>query len=352
MTALEIVLLVGGAALFVLSFVVPTKKQEASEEVRAMIEEEVKKKVTEETEGIKKHVDTVVDDTVTAAQEKTERSLERMSNEKIMAVQEYSDTVLEEINKNHKEVMFLYDMLNDKHDSLVSAVNEANQVINETKESTQLASEAAYAVKSSTKEAVDTVNSFRAMSPEYSSVPEFDISQVLKYSQNPVVNLPHISIEAEMPETTEMPGEATYSPMAEGVYGAESVSDSKVSAETTEKTVAASENKATVQPEEKADGDVNAVKAEDKQPNDKSKNGGKVRTLKWAEAAEKQADEVMSSDAAGTIGGMVSEEERAIVQDAVIKLHEAGKSDVEIARSLDMGVGEVSLIIGLHNNNK
>ncbi len=35
-----------------------------------------------------------------------------------MAINEYSDTVLDSINKAHNEIMFLYSMLNDKHDEL------------------------------------------------------------------------------------------------------------------------------------------------------------------------------------------------------------------------------------------
>lgn len=48
----------------------------------------------------------------------TKRSLEKEANSKIMAINEYSDTVLDSINKAHNEIMFLYSMLNDKHDEL------------------------------------------------------------------------------------------------------------------------------------------------------------------------------------------------------------------------------------------
>lgn len=74
---------------------------------------------------------------MTYAMEKTERSLERLSNEKIMAVNEYSELVLKEINKNHDEVMFLYDMLNDKHSHLKNTVNEAARTAKEVEESTK-----------------------------------------------------------------------------------------------------------------------------------------------------------------------------------------------------------------------
>ena len=69
------------------------------------------------------------DETVHYAVEKTERSLERVTNEKMLALGEYSDSVLSEIDKNHKEVMFLYDMLSDKHAALENTVKEVNSTV-------------------------------------------------------------------------------------------------------------------------------------------------------------------------------------------------------------------------------
>ncbi len=122
MEMIEIALLVIGALIFVVSFLVPSSKEEASVS-NELAQGEIRKLVAEEMERIKQQVDGVVDESITYAIEKTERSLERISNEKIMAVNEYSDTVLSEIHKNHQEVMFLYDMLNDKHISLKQTVN-------------------------------------------------------------------------------------------------------------------------------------------------------------------------------------------------------------------------------------
>ncbi|MBQ7925083.1 MAG: hypothetical protein IJ335_02190 [Lachnospiraceae bacterium] len=106
---------------------------------------------------IKAHVDDVVEETVTYAMEKTERSLERLSNEKIMAVNEYSDTVLQEINRNHNEVMFLYDMLNDKHKNLKDTVQEVNKTVKEVVETK--------------KEAEEVVNTFQMLAPEIVDTP-------------------------------------------------------------------------------------------------------------------------------------------------------------------------------------
>lgn len=129
MDMMEIVLLVAGCGVFILSFLIPMKNEESSEETRGLAKEEIKALVSEELEAVRGHVDDVVEEAVTYSIEKTERSLERLSNEKIMAVNEYSDTVLAEIHKNHEEVMFLYDMLNDKHINLKNTVSEVNRKI-------------------------------------------------------------------------------------------------------------------------------------------------------------------------------------------------------------------------------
>lgn len=134
MGILEVILLLAGAVLAVLSFVLPVDKEETSRETKVLAKEEIKTMVDTEMNSIKQHVDDVVDEAVGYAVEKTERSLERLTNEKIMAVNEYSDTVLQEIHKNHEEAMFLYDMLNSKHDTLKDTASEAGKVVQEARE--------------------------------------------------------------------------------------------------------------------------------------------------------------------------------------------------------------------------
>ena len=149
MGIMEIVLLIVGAGVVVLSFLIPAKKDADFAPDLELARTEVKKLVSEEMEQIKQQVDDTVEEAVSYAMEKTERSLERISNEKIMAVSEYSDTVLTEINKNHQEVMFLYDMLNDKHTSLKKT---ANVVEKTAKEAESLAKEAFKTLKPETIE--------------------------------------------------------------------------------------------------------------------------------------------------------------------------------------------------------
>lgn len=149
MGTLEIVLLLLGGVIFVLSFVIPSKMEEMSKETRELVEDEVKSIVNKEMDGMKGKIEDIVDETVTYAMEKTERSLERVSNEKIMAVNEYSDTVLEDINKNHKEVMFLYDMLNDKHQNIKNTVSEVEKTVKEVEQTAKEAVKEVESVKES-----------------------------------------------------------------------------------------------------------------------------------------------------------------------------------------------------------
>ena len=130
MELFEIVLLAGGAIIFVLSFIIPAKGRNA-EEALGLAKDEIKELVAGEMGQIKGQVNDTVDEAIIYAMEKTERSLERLSNEKIMAVSEYSDTVLAEIHKNHQEVMFLYDMLNDKHINLKNTASEVDKTAKE-----------------------------------------------------------------------------------------------------------------------------------------------------------------------------------------------------------------------------
>lgn len=145
MTPVEIIIIIIGIALFVLSFVLPEKKGSTEGIDEKAIEEKVKSITDEEMKTLKGRVEDTVEETVNYAVEKAERAMERISNEKIMAVNEYSDTVLNQIHKNHEEVVFLYDMLNDKQKSIKQTVQEVNQaestIRNTAKENAVIAEE-------------------------------------------------------------------------------------------------------------------------------------------------------------------------------------------------------------------
>ena len=111
----EILFILLGILAFAASFIIP-EKLSGQDSVNFKIEEEkIKELIEKEVKQATFQIEEKVEETISASTEKTERYMERISNEKIMAIQEYSDTVLSQINKNHEEAVFLYDMLNNKH---------------------------------------------------------------------------------------------------------------------------------------------------------------------------------------------------------------------------------------------
>lgn len=127
MGILEIVLLAAGAIIFVMSFCIPVKQEKLKEEAKKLAAQEVKELVSGELEKVRGTLSALSEEEMQEQIKRSERSMERISNEKIMAVGEYSDTVLNEIHKNHEEVVFLYDMLKNKKESLSASYDKTDQ---------------------------------------------------------------------------------------------------------------------------------------------------------------------------------------------------------------------------------
>ena len=148
MIGLEIVLILLGAGCIAAGFFIPKNSklmadmEEKKEEKH--IEELIEKEIAKYKESLKDSLDEEVKDYM----EKAERGLERISNDKIMAVNEYSDTVLNDINKNHEEAVFLYNMLNDKHNEILNShaqIESASKEVKETLKAIEAAREEANA---------------------------------------------------------------------------------------------------------------------------------------------------------------------------------------------------------------
>lgn len=84
--------------------------------------------------------------------------LAAISNEKMLALGDYAVSVYEEIEKTHKEVMFLYGMLGDKEKELkllVEQVDVMKQEMKETADQSQRAVEEAIRAAEDSRRAVD-----------------------------------------------------------------------------------------------------------------------------------------------------------------------------------------------------
>lgn len=257
----EILLIILGVLAFVGSFVIPESVAKDNAKEREIPEEKIKELVEQEVKQAAFQIEEKTDETISAAAEKTERYMERLSNEKIMAIQEYSDTVLSQINKNHEEAVFLYDMLNNKHAQVKNTAAEINTKMQDVRA---------------------------------------DIEQTI---QEQVAELPKESIVENI--------------------AAESMT---VNDENVEKTITAESAK-----EEKTKRVATKRKAPAK------------KTIVKKNNMEKTPEIEIQFEPDSDIGSNKSK---------ILKLHEEGKSNMAIAKSLGLGIGEVKLIIDLFENGE
>ena len=311
MSVLEMVLLIMGIVIFIGSFLIPERKKRSGKEETVIDEKKIHDLVEKEVEEAQEKITDIVDETITYAMEKTERSMDRLTNEKMMAVNEYSDTVLSEINKNHQEVVFLYDMLNDKHENLKNTVTEVEKTVRE--------------VRQTVKDA--EINAKELTTKELSPEP------VAVEAQTAQQDVP------QQPEFELFGASGAFTP--EKVTVVETKKTPKKSAQTAKartKAVLETDRESTSRgkedvgkgtPEETAKG----IAEESEKPT------AKKRTAKPKTEAE-VPDVAVSLDKTGKSGARNSNEK-------ILELHKSGKSNMAIARELGLGIGEVKLVIDL-----
>ena len=112
MGGLEIALLIFAVILIVVSFFLVDKKSPEPATTKVPVPD--MKQLNVISERAIKDMNTNANKLI----ESTEDQLEAISNDKIMAVNEYSDQVIAKIDENHKETVFLYQMLQDKEKEL------------------------------------------------------------------------------------------------------------------------------------------------------------------------------------------------------------------------------------------
>lgn len=129
MSPMEIAFVVLGIALIIISCFLTKESKEKTDTLQLSDEVlEVQKK------EIEKLVRQILEERTEEAVVKADDYLSKISNEKIMAVNEFTDQIFERIDSNHKEVVFLYDMLNQKEDEIKKIVREFDSEKGEMRE--------------------------------------------------------------------------------------------------------------------------------------------------------------------------------------------------------------------------
>ena len=308
MNWMEAALLVLGIGAFVASFCLPEKNKKEENSTGSIDPEVIRSLINKEMEDAKTKVTEVVDETLEYAVEKTERASERISNEKIMAINEYSETVLADMNKTHQEIMFLYDMLNDKHKNLKETAQQVDKTAKEAEEKANAAATALAATSAEEPKAE------KAQEPAKTPAKKSKTNRTAQEKHKEKDQ--HITLD-----------------MLESVLPKEQLAQLEIK-----------EDKKKKEPEQ-----FQALQP-DKLP--------EIKEFSFAEQAphieRPQNQENQAANLENTVSTRkdtpVEEKEESLPEnnnDKILRLHKQGMSSVDIAKELGLGVGEVKLVINL-----
>ncbi len=358
MGILEIVLLILGAVLCAVSFILPKKREELDEDSKRQAGEQIRSILDKEIAGVQTKIDEVISETIEETSNETERALEKMTNEKIMAINEYSDTVIDDINKNHKEVLFLYDMLNDKHVTIRNTVTEVEKTVGEVTQTAKdieiSAKETAKEVKNSeeaAKRAVDITNRAEKAAELTAQNMELDVRRI---------------VEDMIRDRVEETLEKTAAPMIQERVD-EILNDASYFMEQQPKIVVGEVTEKT-ETEEVLQSAGNVQNIEHEAVKDESEpiyedefvqgitdrvpkiiiEGDDEENLQYYVVEPDELDTSLKTTPVETKSAYSEEvPETRNNKEKILSLHKAGMSNVAIAKELGLGVGEVKLVIDL-----
>ncbi len=132
MSGFDVVLLLIGAALVIISFLLAEKLSVVqNSNVYSQLDTD---ELREHVEALKQEVEEYLEKAKETTIDSVNDSLCHLSNEKIMSVNEYGEMVMERIDKTHSEIVFLYGMLTDKEKEVKEMFVKPNQKENQLKE--------------------------------------------------------------------------------------------------------------------------------------------------------------------------------------------------------------------------
>lgn len=299
MNWMEISLIILGVVAFIGSYLVKDKSERGGDEPIEVDPEIIRDMVDKEMEEARERLNDAVDETIQNATEKTERASERISNEKIMAINEYSETVLADINKSHQEVMFLYDMLNDKHENIKETVKQVDKTAKEAVDAIKEASNESISIK----ETAQTAQTVTAQAVT---------AQAVKEAGNVVKET---AVEVKEPERVERAEVVNVDKTPENVAAEVDISREFYTQKPIENPVS---NSAEVS------------------------NSVEIPISMGIPTSVGTQTEIPAGVPVET-----EEEQSGNNNDRILEMHKAGVDTVDIAKELGLGVGEVKLVINL-----
>ncbi|BCJ95215.1 hypothetical protein acsn021_27840 [Anaerocolumna cellulosilytica] len=126
MTPIVIFLILMGIAVIIISCFLVDKSNHSNEVYEALVSQ--RELSLTEIQDIKKKINVLLQEASEEAVIKVDDKLSQISNEKIIAVNDFSNQLLEKISQNHEEVVFLYNMLNEKETELKNIMKDIERV--------------------------------------------------------------------------------------------------------------------------------------------------------------------------------------------------------------------------------
>lgn len=361
MTALEIFLLIIGIVLIFGSFFLTDKKsndtvQQQTGEVNVEITQAQKHKIELQVENI-------IDETLKTSVDKTEAEFDKISNKKMTELSDYSENIINDINKNHNEVMFLYDMLGEKEKELKSMLTE----IDGTKKRVAELKEQSYAEVS--KKAEDTSQFFNTKIMELKSEMENVVNAIEKAATEATETIEEVKrtrdellnvniADNEQKDSTDNKSDvivseddnvvSSLSKDESDILNDADSSDSDYTKSDIEKdnTVREKEYKKSKNQVSRSSSRSNGRGAQKNQKGRKNSKDhrasryGKYDNAISSEYAKKAENTTIEFDAGSNNNKQI------------LELHSQGKTNIEIAKELGLGMGEVKLVIDLFRGGK
>lgn len=321
MTTLEITLILVGIVFLIGSFMVKDKLSKNDlDKIADMSAEELKVITEKEIKNAELAIDGMLDEHIASKTDETKRDLEKETNSKIMAINEYSDTVLDSINKSHNEIMFLYSMLNDKHEELTRLSGNIEKITAQAKK---------------TFEPV-----------EASKINNLSNKTVL--NAKPVVNAAPVSNRQAV---TESRGIAS-SDIVTGTKNTASVKNQNVSAQNMMSQHAAAQNIMSQNTVVRNTAVPNTVVPNMAAQNAVVQNVAVSNMTAQNMTASNTAMQSRNLSDTDVQSGRVYDISEINHNPQILRLYKSGKNIVEIAKELGLGKGEVKLVIDLYNEGK
>lgn len=321
MTTLEITLILVGIVFLIGSFMVKDKLSKNDlDKIADMSAEELKVITEKEIKNAESAIDGMLDEHIASKTDETKRDLEKETNSKIMAINEYSDTVLDSINKSHNEIMFLYSMLNDKHEELTRLSGNIEKITAQAKK---------------TFEPV-----------EASKINNLSNKTVL--NAKPVVNAAPVSNRQAVTESRGI----VSSDIVTGTKNTASVKKQNVSAQNMMSQHAAAQNIMSQNTVVRNTAVPNTVVPNMAAQNAVVQNVAVSNMTAQNMTASNTAMQSRNLSDTDVQSGRVYDISEINHNPQILRLYKSGKNIVEIAKELGLGKGEVKLVIDLYNEGK